>query len=148
MCRWRGFFLILGRQRDEHPSGSHTSAVGSGDRHSNCCHIGFCKTLLMPCRRPIGHGQESTKFLFIDENGCGDTYSWRITHFLWKTSWTMQPSVTVSSCSLPLQHSTLCSYQSHDNTRPSPGQNLTLCFLCGCNESIKDCTVMSYSGRE
>lgn len=36
----------------------------------------------------------------------------------------------------------------NDNARPSPGPNLTLWFLCGCNESTKDCTMMSYSARE
>lgn len=51
----------------------------------NYCHIGFCETLLIPYRCRIGHSQENTTFLAMDENGCGDAYRWRNTHFLWKT---------------------------------------------------------------
>lgn len=135
------------RKRDEHPSGSHTNAVGSGDRHNRCCNIGFCKTLLMPCRCPIGHSQENTKFLFMDEN------RWHL--FVEDHSLSLEKHPERCS-SMPMWAAALClSNIPHfvhtslsDNTCPSPGPNLTLWFLCGCNESTKDCTMMSYSGRE
>lgn len=132
MCRWGVLFVVcLDPRKTEKWASFQEAHQCSGNwrwtqsTEHNCCHIGFCEALLILWRCHIGHSQENTKFLVMDENDRGDTHSWRITHLLWKTSRMMEPSVTLSICSVPVLLSTLCLHHpSHENTYLSPSQNL------------------------
>lgn len=139
MCRGGGFFSHP--RKIERRASFRKPHQGSGIwGHKNCCHSGFCTTLLMPCRCPIGHSQGNTKFLFMCEN------RWHL--FVEDHPERCSP-VSLWAAALCLSNIPHFVHTSLNvNTRPSPGPNLTLWFLCGCNESIKNCTMMSYSASE